>query len=106
MAKKDYRRCLKTIPPCEGCNRALKPRADFNTRYVGKREDIPIIQIAGTVDSENTFTVKRAVDIDKSGIPKLLFKPPIWRRVVKVENSHCIIGHTIGHQGMLNQLLH
>lgn len=77
MAKKDYRRYLKTIP---SPLRRISNRAAWNpssrlqhTICLDKREDIPIIQIAGTVDSENTFIVKRAVDIDKSGIPKLLF---------------------------------
>lgn len=110
MAKKDYRRCLKTIP---SPLRRISNRATWNpsgrlqyTICLGKWEDIPIIQIAGTVDSKNAFTIKRAVDIDKIGIPKPLFKSPIWKRIVKVENSHRIIGHTIGHHGMLNQLAH
>ena len=81
MTKKDYRRCLKTIP---SPLRRTSNRATWNpssrlqhTICLGKREDIPIIQIAGTVDSKNAFTIEHAVDIDKIGIRIPLFKPPI-----------------------------
>ena len=109
MSKKDYRRRLKTIPsPLQRISNrtAWNPSSRLqHTICLGKREDIPIIQIAGTVDSENTFIVKRAVDIDKSGIPKPLFKPPIWRRIAlqRTKRDGIVGYHVTGNLQWLNQ---
>lgn len=112
MAKKDYRRCLETIP---SPLRRISNRATWNpssrlqhTICLSKRVDIPIIQIAGTIDSKNAFTIKRTVDIDKIGIPKPLFKPPIWRRVIlqRTERVGIVGYHASGNLPWLHQSPH
>lgn len=109
MAKKDYRRCLKTIP---SPLRRISNRATWNpssglqhTICLGKREDIPIIQIAGTVDSKNALTIEHAVDIDKIGIPKPLVKPPPWKHIVlqSAERDGIVGYHVSGDLQWLNQ---
>lgn len=107
--KKDYRRCLKTIP---SPLRRISNRATWNpssrlqhTICLGKRENIPIIQITGTVDSENAFAIEHAVDIDKIGITKPLFKPPIWRHVAlqRTKRYGIVRYHVSGNLQRLNQ---
>lgn len=109
MAKKYYRRRLETIP---SPLRRISNRATWNpssglqhTICLGKREDIPIIQIAGTVDSKNAFAIKRAVDIDKIDIPKPLFKPLTWRRAAlqRTKRYGIVRYHVSGNLQRLNQ---
>lgn len=108
MAKKIIEDVLRPSPPL----RRISNRVTWNpssrlqhTICLGKREDIPIIQIVGTVDSKNAFTIERAVDIDKIGIPKPLVKPPLWKHIVlqSAERDGIVGYHVSGDLQWLNQ---
>lgn len=108
MAKKIIEDVLRPSPPL----RRISNRATWNpssrlqhTICLGKREDIPIIQIVGTVDSKNAFTIEHAVDIDKIGIPKPLVKPPLWKHIVlqSAERDGIVGYHVSGDLQWLNQ---
>ena len=108
MAKKIIEDVLRPSPPL----RRISNRVTWNpssrlqhTICLGKREDIPIIQIVGTVDSKNAFTIEHAVDIDKIGIPKPLVKPPLWKHIVlQSAERDGIVGYRVsGDLQWLNQ---
>lgn len=108
MAKKIIEDVLRPSPPL----RRISNRVTWNpssrlqhTICLGKREDIPIIQIVGTVDSKNAFTIEHAVDIDKIGISKPLVKPPLWKHIVlqSAERDGIVGYHVSGDLQWLNQ---